>query len=285
MIRFLGQGAARPVATLALICATVLPASAHVTLLAPNGGETLVAGTTVQVRWQIDIQHNQLNWDLWYSTTGSGGPWIVMAENLPPGSFSAGSIHTYDWTLPNAVSNQVRVRVRMDNEYTDYEDISDGDLSIVYPTPLPDSFSIVRGVLTGGGLSDLFLSDDLRLDVRAGLTLFAGEPPLQVVVVGTSPVEVPGELRFKLESRVNTPGLTQSVQMFNYVTLLYEEVDLSVPGAMDGIVEVVIITNPGRFVQAGTREMRAKVVYKQVGFTLLWPWSAGLDQTVWTIVP
>ncbi|MCH8978983.1 MAG: hypothetical protein IH945_07040 [Armatimonadetes bacterium] len=150
---------------------------------------------------------------------------------------------------------------------------------------LPDSFSIVRGFLNGGGLSDLFASDDLRLDIRAGLTLFLGEPPLQVVVVGTSPVQVPSELRFKLEASVNTPGLTQSIQLFNYVTSLYEEVDLSVPGSSDTSVEIVVTTNPGRYVQAGTREIRAKVVYQKVGFTLLWPWSARLDQAVWKVVP
>ncbi|MCH8980008.1 MAG: PQQ-dependent sugar dehydrogenase, partial [Armatimonadetes bacterium] len=95
---------------------------------------------------------------------------------------------------------------------------------------VPDSFTIVRGFLVGGGLSDLFYSDDMKLDVRAGLTLFLGEPPLQVEVTGTSPVEVPSELRFKLEASTNTPGLTQSIQLFNYHTSLYEEVDLSVPG-------------------------------------------------------
>ena len=150
---------------------------------------------------------------------------------------------------------------------------------------LPDSVSIVRGVLAGGGLSDLFFSDDMRLDVRAGLTLFLGESPLQVVVTGTSPVEVPSELRFKLEASTNTPGLTQTIELFNYDTSSYEQVDLSVPGPTDAIVEVAITTNPGRFVQAGTREMRAKVLYQQVGLTLLWPWSGRLDQAVWRIVP
>ena len=149
----------------------------------------------------------------------------------------------------------------------------------------PDSFTIIRGFLNGGGLSDLVVSDDQKLDVRAGLTLFLGEPPLQVVVTGTSPVEVPSELRFKYEASVNTPGLTQSIQLFNYVTSSYEEVDLSVPGAMDSVVDVVVTTNPERFVQVGTREMTAKVVYQRVGFTLLWPWSARLDQAVWTIAP
>ncbi|MCH8978617.1 MAG: glycoside hydrolase family 18 protein [Armatimonadetes bacterium] len=151
-------------------------------------------------------------------------------------------------------------------------------------TLLPESVSIVRGVLAGGGLSDLFFSDDARLDVRAGITLFAGESPLQIEVEGHSPVEAPSELRFTLESSANTPGLTQTIELFNYDTSSYEEVDLSVPGAFDGVVEVVVTTNPERFVQAGTRTMRAKVVYQRVGLTLLWPWSAKLDQAAWRIV-
>ncbi|MCH8979816.1 MAG: hypothetical protein IH945_11330 [Armatimonadetes bacterium] len=150
---------------------------------------------------------------------------------------------------------------------------------------LPSSFTVLRGVLTGGGLSDLFVSDDQRLVVRAGLTLFAGEPPLQVEFTGTSPVDVPVELRFTFEASVNTPGLTQTLQLFNYVTSLYEQVDLTVPGGSDGIVVVTVTTNPEHFVQAGTKEMKAKVIYQQVGFTLLWPWSASLDQALWTIVP
>ena len=147
-----------------------------------------------------------------------------------------------------------------------------------------ESFQILRGQLVSGNLQSLAGSDDDRLVVRAGLTLFLGEPPLQVVLTGTSPVDVPLELRFKLEARVNTPGLSQAIELFNYDTSLYEQLDLSVPGAMDTIVEVVVTTNPERFVQAGTREMKAKVVYQQVGFTLLWPWSGSLDQAVWAIV-
>ena len=285
MIGILGKRVAKPIAILVGMCATVLPAWAHPLLLAPNGGEVLQVGSTFEVRWQVEIMHTTLGYDLWYSTTGIGGPWIPIVMGLPAGDTSVGSIHTYNWTVPNAVSSQVRVRVRMVNAGMDYDDESDGDLSIADPTVLPDSFSILRGVLTGGGLSDLFASDDLRLELRAGLTLFLGESPLQVVVAGTSPVETPSELRFKLEANVNTPGLTQTIELFNYDTSLYEQVDLAVPGFSDGIVEVVITSNPGRFVQAGTRDMRAKVLYRQVGLTLLWPWSARLDQAVWTIVP
>lgn len=109
---------------------TGVPAYGHVTLNTPNGGEVLEAGSGATIEWRILIQHNQLNWDLWYSTTGLAGPWLEIATDLPPGSPVAGSIHTYDWTVPDDPSAQVRVRVRMDNAATDYFDESDGDLTI-----------------------------------------------------------------------------------------------------------------------------------------------------------
>ncbi len=164
-----------------------------------------------------------------------------------------------------------------------------GGLLVVHQDPdltvLPDSFLILRGFLTSGDLCDLFFSEDVRLEVRAGITLFLGESPLQIAVTGTSPVDVPSELRFRLEAAVNTPGLTQKIELFNYDTSLYEEVDFSVPGGLDTTVEIVVTTNPGRFVEAVTREMRARIVYRQVGLVLLWPWAARLDQTAWMIVP
>ena len=112
------------------------PASAHVVLDLPNGGEELVVGSIYTIQWHIVTAHILQNWDLWYSTTGAAGPWIPIATNLPPGSGAAGSVHTYDWEIPVALSDQVRVRVRMDNLYTDYEDISNNNLSII-PAPKP----------------------------------------------------------------------------------------------------------------------------------------------------
>ena len=37
--------------------------------------------------------------------------------------------------------------------------------------------------------------------------------------------------------------------------------------------------------QNGHATNPAKASYQQVGLTLLWPWSARIDQSVWTIVP
>ena len=113
------------VAALLLITTT---AWGHVGLDAPNGGEVLEVGSSFVVTWRVLISHPALNWDLWYSTTGSTGPWLPIEMDVPPGDTSVGSVHTYDWEVPDAVSATVRVRVRMDNPGTDYQDVSDDDL-------------------------------------------------------------------------------------------------------------------------------------------------------------
>ncbi|MCH7872313.1 MAG: hypothetical protein IID33_11495 [Planctomycetes bacterium] len=118
-----------------ILLAAVGPAYGHVRLIVPNGGERLDVGSVFTIEWTILIQHNQLNWDLWYSTTGPTGPWTPIVMNLPPGSFNVGSVHTYDWVIPNTTSGRVRVRVRMDNSGTDYEDISDANFRIRQPVP------------------------------------------------------------------------------------------------------------------------------------------------------
>ena len=122
------------VAAVVLACSATA-ARAHVTLDDPNGGEVLEVGSVFTIRWHIVIAHNLQNWDLWYSPTGSTGPWTALAMNLPAGSGAVGSMHTYDWTVPDVVDDTVWVRVRMDNSATDYYDVSNAPFAIVSPPP------------------------------------------------------------------------------------------------------------------------------------------------------
>ena len=88
------------------VLAFATPALAHVDLDAPNGGETLEVGSVFTVTWHIRITHAALNWDLWHSTVGPDGPWVNIAQNLAPGSSAEGSVHTYDWTVPEAAVSE-----------------------------------------------------------------------------------------------------------------------------------------------------------------------------------
>lgn len=103
-------------------------ARAHVALDSPNGGETLEVGSVTRIGWTDVVSHGPADFDLWYSTTGPEGPWIVIAMNL---ASSGSDSTTYDWVVPDTPSNEVRVRVRQDNDEQDYLDISEEDLAIV----------------------------------------------------------------------------------------------------------------------------------------------------------
>ena len=102
---------------------------AHVALDFPNGGEVLEVGSVTQIQWHDVVEHGPADYDLWYSTTGPEGPWIVIDSDLPPSE-------SYDWVVPDTPSDQVRLRVQQDNSGVDYLDISDSDLAIVNPSTI-----------------------------------------------------------------------------------------------------------------------------------------------------
>ncbi|MCH7905774.1 MAG: SBBP repeat-containing protein [Armatimonadetes bacterium] len=149
----------------------------------------------------------------------------------------------------------------------------------------PDSFFLFRGMLTGGGLNDPFASDDSWMRVRPGITLNQSERQVQLVIEGTAPTETPSELRFRVEAHAEINNIGQWIELWNYDTNSYEQVDFMIATTVDSIVEVSITTNPERFIQAGTKNMKAKVSYKEAGIVLFFPWLISFDQSVWVITP
>ena len=118
-----------------------------------------------------------------------------------------------------------------------------------------------------------------------GLEYLAENPQVQLVIVGTSPTETPTELRIRVEAHAQINNIGQWIELWNYDTNSYEQVDFMIATLADSIVEVSITVDPGRFIQAGTKEMKAKISYKEAGIVLFFPWLISFDQTVWVIVP
>lgn len=103
----------------------------HVGLDSPNGGETLMGGSNYTIEWHVEIRHNTLDWDLWYSTESGDGPWEEIAVDLSAGDIDEGAPHTFDWAVPSISIDNAWVRVRQDNAGDDYYDVSESSFSIV----------------------------------------------------------------------------------------------------------------------------------------------------------
>ncbi|MGE5308174.1 MAG: hypothetical protein ACM3OC_03740, partial [Deltaproteobacteria bacterium] len=89
------------------------------TLTYPNGGEVLSVGAVETVAWSM--VGSVVNAKLDYSTNGgSTFPYTIVA------STTAGSVDpthgSYPWTIPDAISTQVRVRVSDTSDATVYDD-------------------------------------------------------------------------------------------------------------------------------------------------------------------
>jgi hypothetical protein len=101
---------------------------AHVILDYPEGGETFVSGETIRIEWHIEIQHNQLNWDLYFSEDG-GDTWEVIVLDLDNAKTD------YAWTIPEIATEAARIQILQDNVRTDYIGES-GDFVIQTPAVL-----------------------------------------------------------------------------------------------------------------------------------------------------
>ncbi|MBI5058558.1 hypothetical protein HZB60_02115 [candidate division KSB1 bacterium] len=99
-----------------------------ITLTAPNGGETLSAGTTTTITWiSTDVTHVTLQ----YSSDG-GTTWndiVIHQENA----------NSYAWGVVSAVAPTCRIKVS-DTNHPEVFDVSDGDFTILAAV-VPDNGS------------------------------------------------------------------------------------------------------------------------------------------------
>ena len=123
------------------ITLTYTPVPATVTVIAPNGGENLVVGSTYNIQWDATgIDNVKLEY-----TTDNGANWIEIAT--VPALSKANDIYghpkkritntesllgSYSWVVPNTPSNQCKVKVS-DASNPSVFDESDGLFTISAP--------------------------------------------------------------------------------------------------------------------------------------------------------
>ncbi|HWP31200.1 MAG TPA: VCBS repeat-containing protein [Fimbriimonadales bacterium] len=147
---------------------------------------------------------------------------------------------------------------------------------------LPNSFTVVRGTLLSGVVSDLFASDNLKLQVQRPRSQTLSEVKIIVDVKGTSSATSASTLKLTFEGVSSLSGATQKLYLFNYNTNSFELVDTRTASTTDSIVEVLISSNASRFINSSTGEIKGRAEWLKSGFT---PpnWSVGIDQFHWSL--
>lgn len=117
----------------------------------------------------------------------------------------------------------------------------------------PISVSVLQGEEFNGNLQSLILSDDDRFEIFNDATTLAGE----ILLTGFAPLAAPSSLRFDAETVVARPGLAQTISFQNFLTSAIQVVGGSTASTSDVLSQVVITSNPARFIQSTTKRMEA----------------------------
>jgi hypothetical protein len=157
-------------------------------------------------------------------------------------------------------------------------------LNLNQETVTPYAYSFFRGFSVSGKVSDLWISDDKRVIGQAGITLSGTEAPVQLILNGISPYSSATDLKIDVESGVTASGLVQSVELYDFTANAYVQVDSRTATTSDSAIEVTA-PSPNRFIQAGSRAMRARIGLRAPGPVSNYPWRGQFDQVVWKVTP
>ena len=125
------------------------------------------------------------------------------------------------------------------------------------------------------------IRDSNRFYSSPGFVLNNAEAPVWLIFDSTLPGAT-SELEFLLESQVGTPGLTKTIEAWNWNTATYDVLD-TLDGSFPDDQAFTFALSPATDYLSDTFEVRSRVGWRQTGFTLNFPWLVGVDQVGWLV--
>lgn len=250
------------------------PQDPFVLPVSPRGGETFRAGGVRFLRWNAASLGQTPPVQLALSLNGLSGPWI-------PISAAAANSGVYQWRLPRflASTTNATLRYRM------------AGIEAFTPAPFriignrgervrPASFQVTRGVLTSGGLSSTFESDDAALLVEARRPTEVAAASAEVVVEGTAGGSG-SRVSLAVEAASTGSPAELVIELFDWQSGMFVEVNRRPAPHADEVVEFTDLPAT-RFLRDGDRALRARIGLHDRGVTFL-QWHMRLDLVTWVV--
>lgn len=244
----------------------------------------VVQGTTVSQNVSIANGVNTTLWrtgiaDLNYTLTASSG------FTVPGGTFSDSAGGGQNSHAIGAPTSTLGVR---SGTLTIASTVG-GVASVVIPinaNVIPEAiapaiYTLISGTNISGGLPELAQSDDQKVLWRNDRWSVGGrfDPVYKAEFEATSSLANPASMTFHLEAQAN--GLfSQDIELYDFVAQGYVKLDIRATTPTDSTV-VVNIANPGRYVEAGTLKVKARLTVTPTAWSQPRVLTGGVDRVVW----
>ena len=151
----------------------------------------------------------------------------------------------------------------------------------------PFAYNVYRGVQIAPAENEparLQESDNSHVELRAGFTLSSVEAPVWVEFQGIAGPFTTELNSLSVESFAGTPGLTATVEMWNWNSNQWDEVGQfgEAFANQDSTEEVVLPASAfENYVNDDNSLMKTRIGWRQTGFVINNPWQVNIDELVW----
>ncbi len=193
---------------------------------------------------------------------------------------TTGSINELEtFVFPNSFKKLAFVQWDQESPFHQFDNIRATLAGTLVPA---SSYTQFRGVYVSGDLGSTAESDDEYLIYNPGFTINSSEAPVWLIFDGN--LSVCDSLQLTAESQAGTPGLTATLEAWNWNTSSYDVVDISpTQFNTDEVVTVDLTGAIENYVASGTMAVRTRIGWRKTGFTINYPWVIRLDQIGWIV--
>jgi hypothetical protein len=220
----------------------------------PNTAVNWTGNSNQTVTWNVGGGSAAPNVRILLSTDGGNSFYNGTATVLLASTPNDGSEQI---TVPNVNTSTARIFVEgVNNVFYDVSNVNFTITPVVAQIVNPTSYVVTDGSEAIHDLPAMLLSDDVRHPISSN---FPAGYTTAVEYTTTAPVMTVNRVSFILEHQSIEPGRQRVIEMWNYTTAAWEVVSTTAGTTVDSTIKVDVTTNPGRFINAGNREMKARI--------------------------